>query len=372
MKIGLPQSLRTQRVVFGSFLAALLLAPLARPAAAQTTAERKWEIEFHGGGMLVRNPTSSTVSLPGAGEPFTTGPGQTSRRVSSWYFGDGATLLNQLRALPFFNLPLMTSLDPVLGGLLAERRHGGSFGVRVSRALNSRLAAEFSLDYSLAQLEITGAAVTGIATSRDSFLAVFNDLLRGPFSQPRVTSTADLGDGKARQVVSTGTLNINLKTSGNLIPYVTAGAGVISSVGATPSATLAGNYQFLLLPFLSPHDQSDTVSVRDSRPDHALVGVFGGGVRWHASPRWGVRFDVRGHLSRNKVSTLLDANSATVTRTAPPLTTFSTPTNPSIQFSNGPARPSSLSGPRIDGVETFSGNGIQSQFNITAGVFWRF
>src|ERR1700674_2952248 len=76
------------------------------PAAAQMADPGKWEIEFHGGGMSPTNPTSGSVSLPGAGQAFTTAaiyapPAPpvitvaSSRRESSWYFGDGAVLFNQ-------------------------------------------------------------------------------------------------------------------------------------------------------------------------------------------------------------------------------------------------------------------------------------
>src|SRR5438270_699340 len=79
---------------------------VASPAAAQTAGSGKWGFEFHTGGMLSTNPTAGTVSLPGAGQPFTTvamypPPAPpvitvaSSRRESSWYFGDGAILFNQ-------------------------------------------------------------------------------------------------------------------------------------------------------------------------------------------------------------------------------------------------------------------------------------
>ena len=85
-------------------LVVCLASAAASPAAAQTAGSGKWEIEFHGGGMLPTNPTGGTVSLPGPGEVFTSlsnvpaiGPAvHASRRQSSWYFGDGAILFNGL------------------------------------------------------------------------------------------------------------------------------------------------------------------------------------------------------------------------------------------------------------------------------------
>ena len=103
-------------------LASVLLVVLAPPAAAQTTDERKWEIEVHGGGVRVDKPTDATTAMPAAGEPFTTTNGRPSRYVSSWYFGDGAALRNQ-NAAAFTPTPLnarIVPLDSVLTGVAAR------------------------------------------------------------------------------------------------------------------------------------------------------------------------------------------------------------------------------------------------------------
>ena len=51
------------RIVF-CMLVVSLASAAASPAAAQTSGSGKWEIEFHGGGMLPGNPTGGTMSLP--------------------------------------------------------------------------------------------------------------------------------------------------------------------------------------------------------------------------------------------------------------------------------------------------------------------
>jgi hypothetical protein len=158
-------------------------AVVASPAAAQTADSGKWEIEFHSGGMLPTNPTAGTVSLPGPGEVFTTAtnlPGEglrvsSSRRESSWYFGDGAILFNQVASAPVAggvaeSPGRITTLDPVLGRSLGERRRGGSIGARVSRVLTPRLSAELSVDYSLARLQITQVNSDAIEATRASFI----------------------------------------------------------------------------------------------------------------------------------------------------------------------------------------------------------
>ena len=72
-----------------------------------------------------------------------------------------------------------------------------------------------------------------------------------------------------------------------------------------PSATLAGNYQFLSVG--APMNESDTVTVRDARDAHTVAGILGGGVKYHVSPRWGIRLDARVSLSKNTAGTTLDA-----------------------------------------------------------------
>ena len=116
--------------------------------------------------MVATNPTGGTAALPAAGTPFSLpfsiplgGPQGTSRREASWYFGDGAALVNQVNAAQV-NIGLgvtarITPLDPVLNSSVAQRANGGTFGFRISRHITPRYTAEFSFDYSLARLEMS-------------------------------------------------------------------------------------------------------------------------------------------------------------------------------------------------------------------------
>jgi len=357
-------------------------------ASAQTTQTPNWEVEFHGGGRFSTNPTGGTTSLPAPGQPFltasatpTTAP-LPSRYEPSWYFGDGTLLFNQA-ATALGQLPdQIVPIDAVLAGPLGEHRGGGSAGVRVSRVLTPRVTAELSVDYGFATLRITPANGEAIETTRASFIQAWRGVIL--FNRNRVlnslTSTATLADGSARQLFTGGAVNSRLTTSGALIPYVTVGAGVASMTGDLPSATLTGNYQFLLGSG-PPVDETDNVTVHDARTRHTLAGVLGGGVKYHVSSRWGLRFDVRVALSKAAVNTELDAT---------PIVAQLTPTDrsslggaPSIQFSNNTTDPvtsmgvtavaaSSLTGPPLSGHRTFTGSGAMSQANVTIGVFWRF
>jgi hypothetical protein len=353
---------------------ATLLVLGTAPAAAQTAP--KWEVEFHAGGLVASNPTGGTTALPPAGPGFTTSVGRTSRRASSWYFGDGAALLNEIQAA--FGTPAsqrITPLNDVLNAPLATRRNGVAFGFRVSRAITSRLAAEATVDFSPAKLEMTRDAERSIETTRTGFETAFNGLLAGaPVSGRTVTSRSTLQDSSGGQLLTSGTLNLALRTTGNVIPYVTGGAGVISALGDQPGATLEGNYRFSLVG-IYPMDEKDLVTVRVSVPDNDLVGVVGAGARYVASPRWGMRVDGRVYLGRDRLDTVVDASPSVAANGPVSPAPLSSSTTPSIQFSNNPpgtGPQSNLTGEAITGFRTYEGSGVRSQFALTAGLFWRF
>jgi hypothetical protein len=337
----------------------------------------KWEIEVHGGGLVVNNPTDGTASLPPAGASFTTVVGGfPSRRASSWYFGDGAALLNEiLSAFGPAATQRITALNPVLDGPLVERQNGFDVGVRLSRMINSRFTAELTVDYSPSELRITSDAESGIDATRGSFESAFRDLLRtAPISDLSVTSRSNLDSGNGGQLFTAGTLNVALKTTGRVIPYVTGGAGVVSRLGDRPTASLEGNYRFRVVGTF-PMNETDAVALRVSAPDNDFVGVVGGGVKYIVSRRWGIRGDARWYLGKYSVDTILDATPAVATALpASPVALFSA-TRPAIQFNNtlsGPSGQSNLIGPAVSGFKAFEGSGTQSNFAMTGGVFWRF
>lgn len=389
------QATRT-RVRFGMpALCLTALVAMVLPAGAQTTDAGKWEVEFRGGGIWPINPTGGTVSLPGPGPVFTTASGATnppptSRRVSSWYFGDGAVLFNQAAsslamqtASPLALSGRITTLDPLLGRSLGGQRSGGSIGVSVIRALTPRLSAELSLDYGLQRLQITQSNSDAIEATRASFIPAFTEVITVNPNRVlnSVTSTATLDSGSGHQFVASGTLIVNLRTTGDVVPYATFGAGLISIAGKTPSATLRGNYQFLL-PNGAPIDETDSVTVKEAGDNQTFAGILGGGVKYHVSPRWGIRLGVRVALSKNAANTVVEA-SPNVALGQRPAGRGVLGAEPSIQFSNNSSDPvtalgvtavaaSTLTGPAITELRTFSGSGVLTHTNITAGILWRF
>jgi len=99
-----------------------------------------------------------------------------------------------------------------------------------------------------------------------------------------------------------------------------------------PSAILKGNYQFLLTNG-GLVNATDNVTVRDARDDRTVAGILGGGLKYHVSPRWGIRLDARVSLSKNTASTVVDA-APNVTLGLLPAGRLVLNTDPTLQFSN--------------------------------------
>ena len=339
--------------------------------------ERKWEIEVHGGGIRVGKPTDATTAMPAPGEPFTTTNARPSRYVSSWYFGDGAALRNQNAAA----IPIdarIVPLDSVLTGVAARPSNAGSYGLRVSRRLTSRLTAEFNADYGRFRLEWLDSALTEIEASRASFASVWNGAFgTGPFLNPVVTSLSQIDEGGGGQFVTTGTLKVTLRRSGPLVPYVTGGLGGAFSRGRAPSVTLKGSYAAGFVfqgqgGILVRFDEADSVTVRLVQPERALVGVVGGGFTHDLSERHGLRVDLRLHVRPNAIDTEVSARPTVTTGT--PAWRLASGVTPSVQFSNMGSSEirSSLSGPAISAFKTREGSGVQIDTALTIGYFRRF
>jgi len=335
---------------------------------------QSWEVEVHGGGAFVNNLGGGTAGALPPATPFTTLFGDPSRRVSSWYFGDGAAFLNDV-LFQFGTPERITPLDPVLGSRFGERGHGGGFGVRVARAVSARFGAEFNLDFTSAPVNPTDRAMAGIEATSDSFVPALTDglIAPGPFFNINGSSEAEVRGGAGHQVAATGALIVNLRTSGRLIPYATAGGGVIVNRGEMPSASIDGAYSFDLLGF-APLAETDHVEVRHVADDHMVVGLVGGGVKALLTRNSGIRADVRMHLGQHTARTLVSARPGSVQN--PDLLTqfvIATSTSPSLQFSNTSVlAPTALSGPAVTDVETFKADGLFRQVLVSVGYFWRF
>jgi hypothetical protein len=156
-----------------------------------------------------------------------------------------------------------------------------------------------------------------------------------------------------------------------VVPYATVGAGTIFHLGTTPSATLTGDYGFLF-GGAAPMHERDAVTIRVQDADRVFVGLVGVGFEYHANRPHGVRADLRFHMSPNRTDTVV--TTAPVVSTQSLAFVLATPFNPSVQFSSDPRfnRPSSLSGPAIADLRTFTGSGMRTDTHFALGYFVRF
>jgi hypothetical protein len=348
------------------------------PASAQVTVP-KWDIEGHFGGSVTGDNPAGTALLPSAAGTFTTVTGFPTARVSSWYFGDGARLLSDVSAGLGLAGPI-TPLDPVLGTGVGNR-NATTFGVRVGRALTGRFRAEFTFDYFDRAVGFDGATSDAIEATRGTIETKWRSLLgsTGPSSVSSSVSSARL-EGGGGQIMALGVVNINLRAlqvsdllplPRRFMPFVTAGAGVLSSIDDPLHVAIDGVYQ-LTLPNLVHFSEADSVSVEYSTPRHAIVAAFGGGFTYDLTPRMGIRSDVRLHLSPNRVTVNLSTSPLVVNQS--PTGYIASQTSPSLQLSNDAALgvDSSLSGPPIADFETYRSSGVNRRLTMTGGVFFRF
>ena len=321
--------------------------------------------------------------MPPAGEAFTAANGRPSRRISSWYFGDGTALVSEW-AGAFTTIPRIqriTPLDPVLAGRAARFSTTGSFGARVVRRVSPRLTAELNVDYARSSLELTESSLDDIEASRTTFAKVWNEELTidGSFQNATVSSASDIEKGTGGQILATGTVNVRLRRSGALVPYATGGLGAVFYHGRMPSVTLKGKDSMSrigqggVVPVgtVVSFTEADTVTVRFIRPERAIVGVGGGGFTFDFAAGHGLRVDLRLHLRPNAVDAEVSAAPSVATGPAGAVMTFGSGTTPTVVFSNTGSG-GTLSGPAITGFRTRDGSGMQIDTALTIGYFWRF
>jgi hypothetical protein len=326
-----------------------------RSAAVDTGA--KWEIELHGGILYTSQisgsatpPSAETYSLAGSGAN-----GYWSKRVSSWYFGDGAQLLG-----------LSSSLDSILTKPVMDSQ-GLMFGVRASRRLTRWMAAEISLDRS-DRPAISDSVLTQIESASASFKKAWSRL-DVPGNTPSDSVSTVSAKGKS-QTFATGAVVISYPGAHRISPYATVGIGMLWE-GSRPSASLFGSYG-------GPSaEETDSVRLNFSQEkNRVLAEVVGGGVKVYINRHWGVRVDARAYLYDNPFVTLLTANH-TNTPNAAWIVKATDASGSSVSFLQKLSGPgvssySSLSGPPISGLKTYYETGVQRRFPITVGLFWRF
>ncbi len=361
--------MRQRLCVIGVAVAAIVGPSVTAYAQAPDT--RRWEIEFYGGVSAAKAPETGATALPPAGGPIaTSSPIFPSRQVVSWFFGDGATLLNDVNA-SFALTPRVAPLDTAFESPGFEAGARAAFGVRVRRALTARVWAEFGLDTAPASADLPDALDDAAESTRASFESAFGALLStGPFTNVSIGATRQATSGSRRDVVATAALNVDVTPLRSFVPYFTAGAGVASGTGDAPSMVLEGRYRFSVLN-LTSIEEIDRVTVHVER-DATFVAVAGGGVRRDVSQRWAFRVDGRLFIGPGGQRLLLDAAPSNTPDT--PAGFIESFTHPSVQFSNhaSTGRQSSLSAAPVQRFAVFESDGLATRALVTVGLTARF
>jgi hypothetical protein len=344
----------------------------SRPAHAQQAPQKKrWEVEGYGGFGFGRIPSGGSTTFPDPGAPITTSnPTLPSRQTPSWFFGDGASLLNEV--LGELELPnRLSPLDSAIATPGFSAGGAGAFGFRMRRSITPRLSVEFSLDFLTGSPVLSDGFLASVESTRASFETALPALLSsGLFTGVTASATSTVNQGTAHDMAVTGSLNVPFGHLGAFQPYFTVGGGVLSGQGRPPSVELDGTYQGTLPGNIVIHER-DQMVLSYSR-GAAVVAVMGAGLRRELSARWGLRIDGRVLLGPNGTHALIDATPTVTTSTPPGFT--ETLTYPSIQFSNNSStgRVSSLGPPGLQGFAVFNGSGVQLRAMVTVGVFVKF
>jgi hypothetical protein len=303
---------------------------------------RSWQIEYEFGlaaGMALG--PGRAHGLPAPGPAFSTLSGsRPSRRVHSWYFGDGAALLNEVLAAAG-RASQMTPLDDML---MTQALDGGATwvaGFRVVRGATRRVSIEAGVDLGPAALSLSERALAQVEAVRASFVTALGALFDDPrFINPSVESSASIRTTGGYRVNLTGAVRLHIPAAGRLTPYVVVGGGGSFNFGQGPSVSLTGRYTFMAVGFGSRvWDEMDQLIVRYQLPAARLLAVAGGGLSYELDRRRGIVFDGRFQATPNPVATVLEARPVRATGANG---TLSTLTLPSIQFSSFGASPSSL------------------------------
>jgi hypothetical protein len=359
-------------------LAVLLAAALAVPASAhaQATAQPRsgdrpaWRIEFHGG-FQTGAGGSGSGQLPLPGAAFVTARNQLeSRRVSSWFFGDGAALFNQ-SSQASVSPGRITPLDPVLTAASANTGGGFSGGITLTRPMTDRVALNISFDIAPGAA-LTDAALNATETTRRSFETGFDALVSHFGSDAQsIEATASIDATAGIQLGLGASLDVDLASVRAIVAYLSVGGGYLTHVGGAPEIALAGEYRFLAQfrpPDTLVHER-DAITVRYSIRGSPFV-LIGGGVRRDIGARAGLDLGVRVVIRQSNTRIAVSTQGETIGGEPSGVASFDT-LPPGLQFSSDSTVPSNLSAPAIAGFETFTGSGRATQVRFTVGVYFR-
>lgn len=354
------------------------MAAIPVPALAQTSAfpggpasTPRIEIEAYGGLGRFPDTGAGTLSLPAAGAPITTSsPFFPGRRVSSWFFGDGASLLNAVNQ-QLDLAPRITPLDAAIATIGRGAETRASMGARLRIRTAPRVWTEVAVDVSSGSTSVPDSMVSDVEATRASFVTSMTSLFAsGPFSGTSVTATATPAPGSWREVTASLAANIEMGSFAGLTPYATIGGGVVTRTGTEAAMSLVGHYTTKIVGSV-PIDETDRVTIRGTANTAPAI-VAGAGIARTIANRLSLRLDARVIAANRTISANIDAAPSIAAGT--PAGFIESFTNPSIQFSNNPAtgRRSSLSGDAFDHLAVATSTRLQVRGLVTLGIAVRF
>lgn len=357
-------------------------APTATPPTFAPRKARKWAIEVHGGrfrDLLSGGSTkeSRLVAFP-SGTPFTTAGGRPSRTVSSWLYGDGPVLFDQVRAsfaaTYGVSMPGITPLDAVLRTSGITRSVGNTIGGRFSRDITSWLGLELAYDQGPSRSALSDTVTNGVEASRASYTAAFQALLTTiPHNGGAVTATTTItgGAGSTTQQIATASLVLTPIRVSKFRLHLVAGGGAVKNAVTSAEVQLQGRYRFNVLG-LYPFNESETVTIRYSEKAEGATAVAGGGFSLDLVGPLGIRADARVLATKSTATTTVSSSNSRAAAAAADQLTFPSLTTPSVQFTTVAGIRSTLSGDAVTGLETYSRSGYELRPQVSIGLVLRF
>ena len=329
----------------------------------------RWRLTFRGGGLLPGGASGGVGALPAPGIPINF-VGFGTHAVPSWFFGDGASILNTAMA-PVGHA--LTPIDSVLTSPSISRQRGGAFGIAVTRSLSPRYSLEFALDGSATAPSLTPAARSTLEASRASFVDAFTTFFamrQGAVTSPTTSATLNVTQGGRWEWTFTGAVDVTLHRTARSEWHAIAGLGIVADPGGSAGATLLGHYTFVATPVLPAYDETDAVTISSRRQTRPVV-LFGGGWSHDLSRRWGVAADARVTLSGVGETTSVATNPKRVLQPSGQGLILIFTQSPAIVFSNV-GNPASSLATTLSPTTSFVATGVQLRAELTAGLFLRF
>ena len=352
----------------------LLTAHFACSQSSMAERKYKWEIEAHASGFLKDDANGGVKTLPGPGASFATvAPNVNSRAVSSFFFGDGNALINQVLVGQGLN-PIPSLDGAILNNRYAlERQSNVGVGFRLSRYVGRRLwldwTNEYDIDYDHGSFEINEKEDADSFLSTVRWVTSLESLFEacGAACSHAVAATMISTREKGHQVSSALTVNYDLRRVGKFIPYIGAGGGLVISFAGTPWQEYFGHFS------LRNHTIQGTDHVRVDFQVPAVIPavIVATGAKYEINERWGLRMEMRHNFESHSFKTLVRAMPEFSDGGAGNAIVLSSG-DVGVQFSDNQSFAGSTLSKPLTQFRTFKSTGLRYEGRISGGVYYRF